>query len=90
MTTNIHPFARKAPADGSANIHHYIDGQLHLGSSRRLANVYNPATGQVSGRLAFANKEEVDLAIWRRPKRRLVGWLSPLFGVLGSYFDLEN
>lgn len=63
MTTNTHPFARKAPADGSANIHHYINGQLHIGSSQRLADVYNPATGQVSGRLAFGNKEEVDLAV---------------------------
>ncbi|HSZ77516.1 MAG TPA: aldehyde dehydrogenase family protein, partial [Chthoniobacterales bacterium] len=63
MTTNINPFARVAPADGSANIHHYIDGRLHAGTPQRLAEVYNPANGQVSGRLAFATKTEVDLAV---------------------------
>jgi malonate-semialdehyde dehydrogenase (acetylating)/methylmalonate-semialdehyde dehydrogenase len=75
MTTNTHPFARKAPADGSANIHHYIRGQIHVGSTRRLADVYNPATGQVSGRLAFANKEEVDLAVLAATKAS-AGWMA--------------
>ena len=63
MTTNIQPFARVAPADGSANIHHYLNGQLYAGTSGRFADVYNPASGQVSGRLSFATKVEVDLAV---------------------------
>ena len=63
MTTNIHPFARVAPTDGSANIHHYIDGRLYAGTPQRLAEVYNPANGQISGRIAFATKVEVDLAV---------------------------
>ena len=33
------------------------------GPRSRLADVYNPASGQVSGRLAFATKAEVDLAV---------------------------
>ena len=44
MTTNIHPFARVAPADGSANIHHYIDGRLYAGTSQRLAEVWRMET----------------------------------------------
>src|ERR1700726_581260 len=63
MTTNINPYARVAPADGSANIHHYINGQLHAGVSQRFADIYNPASGRVSGRLAFATKTEVDLVV---------------------------
>jgi malonate-semialdehyde dehydrogenase (acetylating)/methylmalonate-semialdehyde dehydrogenase len=63
MTTNTNPFARVAPSDGSANIHHYLNGQLHPGSSPRLGEVYNPATGHVSGRIAFGTKTEVDQAV---------------------------
>ncbi|MBV8142088.1 MAG: aldehyde dehydrogenase family protein, partial [Verrucomicrobia bacterium] len=63
MTTNINPFLRVAPADGSANVHHYLNGQFYAGTSRRLAEVYNPASGQISGRVAFATKEEADQAV---------------------------
>jgi malonate-semialdehyde dehydrogenase (acetylating)/methylmalonate-semialdehyde dehydrogenase len=75
MTTNINPFARVAPADGTPNIHHYIDGQLHAGTGHRLADVYNPASGQVSGRLSFATKLEVDLAV-SAASRALPAWSS--------------
>src|ERR1700754_3199090 len=63
MTTNINPFARVAPADGSTNIHHFINGRLQAGTSQSLAEVYNPGSGQISGRLSFATKAEVDLAV---------------------------
>src|SRR5206468_444318 len=63
MMTNLNPFERVAPDDGSANIHHYINGRLQAGTSERLADVYNPASGRVSGRVAFATKAEVDAAV---------------------------
>ncbi|MEA3162495.1 MAG: malonate-semialdehyde dehydrogenase (acetylating) / methylmalonate-semialdehyde dehydrogenase, partial [Verrucomicrobiota bacterium] len=63
MTTNANPFARVAPSDGSANIHHYLNGQLHPGNSPRFGEVYNPASGHVSGRIAFGTKTEVDQAV---------------------------
>jgi malonate-semialdehyde dehydrogenase (acetylating)/methylmalonate-semialdehyde dehydrogenase len=63
MTTNINPFTRVAPSDGSANVHHYINGQICAGTSQRLADIYNPASGQVSGRVAFATQGEVDQAV---------------------------
>ena len=63
MTTNSSPFERVAPADGSTNIHHYIGGKLRAGGSQRHGDVYNPATGLVSGRVAFATKAEVDEAV---------------------------
>jgi malonate-semialdehyde dehydrogenase (acetylating) / methylmalonate-semialdehyde dehydrogenase len=63
MITTINPFERLAPDDGSANIHHFINGQLRPGSSQRYADVYNPARGQRSGRVAFATKIEIDEAV---------------------------
>jgi malonate-semialdehyde dehydrogenase (acetylating)/methylmalonate-semialdehyde dehydrogenase len=63
MTTIINPFERAAPRDGSANIHHYINGQVRVGTSQRYGDVYNPAHGRVSGRLAFATKTEIDAAV---------------------------
>jgi malonate-semialdehyde dehydrogenase (acetylating) / methylmalonate-semialdehyde dehydrogenase len=63
MTNKINPFERLAPEDGSANIHHFINGRLRLGSSQRYSDVFNPARGQRSGRVAFATKIEVEDAI---------------------------
>jgi len=63
MTTTINPFERLAPDDGSANIHHFIDGRLRIGSSQRYSDVFNPARGQLSGRIAHATKTEIDEAI---------------------------
>jgi malonate-semialdehyde dehydrogenase (acetylating)/methylmalonate-semialdehyde dehydrogenase len=60
---NPSPFDRVAPADGSANIFHFINGKLYGGSPARSGDVFNPSKGSLSGRVAFAGKAEVDLAI---------------------------
>ncbi|WP_104204982.1 CoA-acylating methylmalonate-semialdehyde dehydrogenase [Billgrantia saliphila] len=44
-------------------ISHYIDGQMTAGESGRSQEVYNPATGQVSGRVALASRRDVDTAV---------------------------
>ena len=46
-----------------ANIDHYIAGQVLAGTSGRHQDVYNPATGAVSGKAALASKAEVDKAV---------------------------
>ncbi|MFN7196935.1 MAG: aldehyde dehydrogenase family protein, partial [Hylemonella sp.] len=46
-----------------ANIDHYIGGQVVAGVSGRHQDVFNPATGAVSGRAALANAAEVDRAV---------------------------
>ncbi|MBV9658784.1 MAG: CoA-acylating methylmalonate-semialdehyde dehydrogenase [Verrucomicrobia bacterium] len=56
-------YARTAPADGSASIHHFINGKITPGKSGRLADVFNPAHGRVSGRVALATRAEVDAAV---------------------------
>ena len=44
-------------------IPHYISGKPTLGSSSRLGDVYNPATGKVAGQVPLASRAEVDRAI---------------------------
>ncbi len=59
----VSAFARTAPADGRASIPHWINGQPVEGTSGRLADVFNPATGTVSGRVALATRAETDAAV---------------------------
>jgi malonate-semialdehyde dehydrogenase (acetylating)/methylmalonate-semialdehyde dehydrogenase len=44
-------------------IPHWIDGQAHPGSGDRAGDVTNPATGVVTGRVAFAGQQEIDAAV---------------------------
>jgi malonate-semialdehyde dehydrogenase (acetylating)/methylmalonate-semialdehyde dehydrogenase len=46
-----------------ANIDHAIAGQVVAGASGRAQDVFNPATGTVSGRVALANAAEVNKAV---------------------------
>lgn len=47
----------------TANIDHAIGGQRVPGSSGRTQDVFNPATGAITGRVALANRAEVDRAV---------------------------
>ncbi|RPE71161.1 methylmalonate-semialdehyde dehydrogenase [acylating] [Pacificibacter maritimus] len=42
---------------------HYINGEHVKGTSGRFSNVYNPATGEVLGKLPLATPAEIDAAI---------------------------
>ena len=59
-----------------SDIHHYIEGKRAEGTSGRWGEVYNPATGERSRRVAFAGAGEVDKAVqgrgggFSRPGRR--------------------
>ncbi len=44
-------------------IGHFIDGQRVAGTSGRHADVFNPATGQVSARLSLASRDELQRAV---------------------------
>ena len=44
-------------------IGHYIHGQRAAGTSTRSQDVTNPATGAVTGRVALANRADVDVAV---------------------------
>jgi malonate-semialdehyde dehydrogenase (acetylating)/methylmalonate-semialdehyde dehydrogenase len=45
------------------NIDHYIAGQIVAGTSGRAQDVFDPATGTITGRVALANRAEVDGAV---------------------------
>ena len=44
-------------------IHHFINGQRSEGTSGASQDVFNPATGQVTGRVALASVADVDTAV---------------------------
>ena len=46
-----------------ASIDHWIDGRVVPGQSGRSADVFNPASGQVTGKVALAGRSEVDRAV---------------------------
>ena len=48
---------------GMSDIQHYIEGKRADGMSGRWGDVYNPATGEKSRRVAFAGAGEVDRAV---------------------------
>ena len=54
----------KSPKSAAiASIEHWIGGRVVPGASGRRADVFNPATGSVSGQVALANNAEVDAAV---------------------------
>lgn len=64
MSTDTTTMTADAPADADVRvIPHWIDGAARASQSGRTAPVYNPATGQVSGRVALADEDEVAAAI---------------------------
>ncbi|MBC8119506.1 MAG: aldehyde dehydrogenase family protein, partial [Burkholderiaceae bacterium] len=46
-----------------ADITHWIGGRRAAGASARTAEVFNPATGEVTGRVRLADAEDVDAAV---------------------------
>ena len=46
-----------------SDVHHYIQGKPTEGTSGRWGDIYNPATGEKSRRVAFAGAGEVDRAV---------------------------
>ncbi|HEX2132171.1 MAG TPA: aldehyde dehydrogenase family protein, partial [Actinophytocola sp.] len=46
-----------------ARISHWIDGKTWSGVAQRRGEVYDPATGEVSGHVDLASRSEVDEAV---------------------------
>ncbi|HTT12950.1 MAG TPA: CoA-acylating methylmalonate-semialdehyde dehydrogenase [Burkholderiaceae bacterium] len=56
-----------------ARIGHFVAGRHVDGASGREADVFNPATGAVTGRVALADEREVDVAV-RAAQAAFPGW----------------
>ena len=54
-------------------IHHFIDGASHRGTSGRFGDVFNPSTGAVQARVQLATADELDLAVQAAAKAQ-IGW----------------
>jgi malonate-semialdehyde dehydrogenase (acetylating)/methylmalonate-semialdehyde dehydrogenase len=54
-------------------ITHWIDGKPHEGEPERYGDVYDPAVGEVTARVAFARPEDVDRAV-AAAERALSAW----------------
>src|SRR5579862_3967507 len=54
-------------------IGHYINGQFITGSGTRHQDVFNPATGEVTARVAFATSQELNQTI-AIAKKAFVTW----------------
>ena len=76
-----------------SDVHHYIDGKHAEGTSGRWGDVYNPATGEKSRRVAFAGAAEVDRAV-QAAAAAFPGWAAtpPLTRarVLFKFLELLN
>src|SRR2546427_8948363 len=57
------PAGRVVPADQPRPIGHFIAGQPRPGQSGRASEVFNPATGAITGRVELANGVEVEAAV---------------------------
>ena len=47
----------------TAPIHHFINGRVVAGNSGRTQDVFNPASGAVTGKVALASAAEVASAV---------------------------
>ncbi|MGQ0676441.1 MAG: aldehyde dehydrogenase family protein, partial [Rhodospirillales bacterium] len=47
----------------ATTLHHYIGGKKVAGASGRFGDVFNPNTGEVQAKVAFAKHAEVEHAI---------------------------
>jgi malonate-semialdehyde dehydrogenase (acetylating)/methylmalonate-semialdehyde dehydrogenase len=54
---------KSSKSAATASIEHWIGGRIVPGNSGRRADVFNPATGAVSGKVSLANSSEVDAAV---------------------------
>ncbi len=58
-----------------ANIQHWINNEPAAGSSERCGPVFNPATGEITGEVAFAERSQVDAAV-AAAKTAAASWAS--------------
>ena len=49
------------------NIYHFVNGKEFKGTSQRTADVYNPATGEVTAKVYLASRKDLDEVIQNSP-----------------------
>ena len=73
-----------------ASIGHYIDNKPVAGTSGRTGDVTNPATGEVTAKVAFASAQEVDQAVQIAKKAQVAWGATPPLRRQRIMFNLKN
>ncbi|CAN5304930.1 CoA-acylating methylmalonate-semialdehyde dehydrogenase [soil metagenome] len=73
-----------------ASIGHYIDNKPAAGKSGRTGDITNPATGEVTAKVAFASVEEVDEAVQVAKKAQLAWAATPPLRRQRVMFNLKG
>ena len=60
-----------------ASIGHYVGNKRVAGTSGRAGDVTNPATGEVTAKVAFASEAEIDAAVQVAKKAQLAWAATP-------------
>ena len=73
-----------------ASIGHYIDNKPVAGKSGRSGDITNPATGEVTAKVAFASEAEVDAAVQVAKKAQLAWAATPPLRRQRVMFNLKG
>src|SRR5258708_31059316 len=73
-----------------ASIGHYIDNKPVAGKSGRTGDITNPATGEVTAKVAFATQAEVDAAVQVAKKAQLAWAATPPLRRQRVMFNLKG
>src|SRR5882757_9201453 len=73
-----------------ANIGHYIGNKPVAGKSGRSGDITNPATGEVTGKVAFASEAEIDAAVQVAKKAQLAWAATPPLRRQRVMFNLKG
>src|SRR5260370_10309903 len=73
-----------------AEIGHYIEGKRVAGQSGRSGDVTNPATGEVTGKVAFASEGEIDQAVQIAKKAQATWAATPPLRRQRVMFNLKS
>jgi len=73
-----------------ASIGHFIDNKLVAGKSGRTGDITNPATGELTAKVAFASVEEIDAAVQTAKKAQLAWAATPPLRRQRVMFNLKG
>ena len=74
----------------TTEIGHYIDNKRVPGKSGRAGDVTNPATGEVTAKVAFASEAEIDAAVQTAKKAQLAWAATPPLRRQRVMFNLKG
>ena len=73
-----------------ATIGHFVGNKLVAGQSGRTGDVTNPATGEVTAKVAFASEAEIDAAVQVAKKAQLAWAATPPLRRQRVMFNLKS